>query len=305
MNFRIIAVIFFIIFFCLGLNRTEYTDDEKIYLELLNYNSENIQDFFMYALSFSSNVFHLILMKISGSYFYFLKFFFLLFSWYLIDTQLKIKKLQFRKFLPLFLFPYFFISGTFLRDDIIVTIILLIIYVYLKYENNKIKFFYLSLLLIALYFSRFYWMIIYTALITFLILKKNKKWLVISLIPITYLLLSYGNEYYQYYGSQIYEFTNLNFNVFKFLYSPIPWKISSEVGLYENIPAYWLLFVFKLFITFILISKKIKVKNWTLFYLTFPILIFQNITFLNGPRQTTIFIGLFMCSLMIQKSKYV
>ena len=70
-------------------------------------------------------------------------------------------------------------------------------------------------------------------------------------MPIFYLIYNFGYEYYQYYGGQIYEFTNLNFNIFKFLYSPIPWKISSEVGLYESIPAYWLLFTLKLFITFV------------------------------------------------------
>lgn len=301
MNFRIIAVIFFIIFFCLGLTRPEYTDDEKFYLEILSFNSENVQEFILNALSFSSNVFHLIIMKISGSYFYLIKFFFLLFSWFLIDKQFDSKGLKFRKFLPFFLFPYFFISGTLLRDDIIVGIVLLIIYVYIKHDNNKLKFFYLSLLLIALYFSRFYWMIIYTALITFLILKKNKKWLAICIIPIVYLIFNFM----EYYGELIYNFRNLNFNIFKFLYSPIPWKISSDVGLYESIPAYWLLFSIKLFLTFALISKKVIIKNWTLLYMTLPILIFQNITLLNGPRQTTFLIGLFLCSLSTQKSKYV
>jgi hypothetical protein len=133
MIFRIITVIFFIVFFCLGLIRPEYTEDERTYLELLNFNSDNIQEFLLHALTYSTHVFHIVLMKISGSYFYFIKFCFLLSSWFLLDKEFNSKGLYFRKLFPLFLIPYFFISGTFLRDDIIVGIVLLIIYVFLKY----------------------------------------------------------------------------------------------------------------------------------------------------------------------------
>ena len=296
MIFRIIIFLFFLLFFYLGLNRLEYTDDEKTYLAILNYNSENIRDFTLHALSYSSNISHLILMKISGSYFNLIKFFFLFSSWILLDKEFKHKGLQFRKLFPFFLFPYFFISGTLLRDDLIVAIVLLIVYVSLKYEN-KVKYIYFLILLTVLFYTRFYWALIILASIIFLNFKTNKKWLVIFIPPLTYVLFNYGNQFS--------EFINVNFNILKFLYSPIPWKISSGVGIYESIPAYWLLFTLKLLLTFALFSKKVRIKIWNLFYLSLPILIFQNITVLNGPRQTTIFIGLFLCSLMTQKNKYV
>ena len=46
MIFRITVIIFYVLFFCLGLFRNEYTDDEKTYLQYLSFNSENIHEFF-------------------------------------------------------------------------------------------------------------------------------------------------------------------------------------------------------------------------------------------------------------------
>ena len=294
MNFRVIIFLIYLLFFYLGLNRLEYTDDEKTFLEIINYDSQTIRDFVLYALGYSSNISHLLLIKITGSYFNIIKFLLLFITWLLIDNEFRNKCLKFRIFFPFFLMPYFYISGTFLRDDLLVVIVLLIVFVSLKYES-KIKYIYFLILLTILFYSRFYWSIIFLISILYINLKNNRIFLLALIPPFFYILLKFGNQFS--------DFFYFNPNIMKIIYSPLPWKINPDVGLYESIPAYWLLFTIKIMLTFSLISKKIRIKNWNLFYLSIPILIFQNITLLNGPRQTTIFIGLFLCSLMIVNKK--
>jgi hypothetical protein len=294
MNFRIIAIIIFTFFYILGLNRSSITDDELTYLKIVEFKSENISAFIMHALSYSSNIGHLILMKLSGSYYNLIKFFTLLLSWFLLDNEFKFKNIQFRKCFPFFLFPYFFISGTFLRDDLIISVVLLIVYVILKFDNNK-KYIYLTVLLLILFYLRFYWSLIICLVLLFLVFRKKKILLFFLIIPIIY--------YIHIFGVNFSDFFRFNPNVFKFFYSPIPWKIQAGVEAYESTVAYWLLFTLKLFLTLALLGKKVRIKNWNLVYLALPILVFQNFTELNGPRQTTIFIGLFLCSLVTLKKK--
>ena len=282
-------------FWIMGLMRTSLTDDEMTYIGFVN-DSSSLQEVIAISLAFTTHIGGVITHYLLGDDGYLVfKLAVLILSYVWFDNLFMKNRSYYSILFIFFLLPYAYLAGTYLRDDLIVSLLLLLfslsIRVQYKPISSKLA---ILVVLSALYFFRSYWAIIILILVLLHYLVKKVRFYYLYSILVVMLFLPFVRN----------PFVESNFNIVDYIFSPLPWKIgiaNVDVGLYENVLAYWFLFLIKIFIFISLIQEiiynRISIVKNPMIFSVFILFIVQNMTVLNGPRQTTILLGLIVASL--------
>ena len=283
----------------MGVYRTGFTDDEGTYMGLAE-GAESFSLVVISSLAYSKHILGVVLHYILGNEFFReFKLLFLFFSYSLFYERVLKGESMLALFFGVFLWPYAYIAGTFLRDDLVVSLLMLIgvVLVALKNAFSLPKLLLLIFLLLLLYIARSYWAgILSVAIFVHWFFRgrkvkiRKKTSYLLAIIFIVLILQVASKEYLSY-----------NFNLVDIFLSPVPWKIglnSSGVLLYENLIAYWFIFIIKFLLVYLLLvellQRRLRYCDSIFYYGIFWILVVQSMSILNGPRQTTILLGLLM-----------
>jgi hypothetical protein len=270
-------------------------DDELYYIDLsesiysgfdINNLNESILNSFAVARADSRNFLWVLILacfKNSLDLLLFLRIFLIFIAIEIITREYKFSLTQYL-FLLLYCWPFFYYSFTFLRDDILICLLIIVIF-----KNfNLIGY----LLLCTLVFSlRFYWGLgLGVVILDKLNFFKKRSWLVFfAPLGVFFLLDFFKNIDFSYF-----DLSEIAKVPLRFLFSPLPWQISpSTSGLYENIFLYSVHFIVGILLMSLLL---ITVNFGSLFcnikYSGFILFVFgliQYVTVLAGPRQVILF----------------